>query len=77
MLWMRLNDDPSNTLAGAALRIGDEDLVEFRNEPNTLRLMQSGNGLHVLAGTKGPQSSTVLFPNAAHEHRSPLRSTAM
>src|SRR5207249_380731 len=38
--------------AGATLRVGDKDLVKLRNETNALRLMQSGNGLHVLAGTK-------------------------
>src|SRR5215475_6469181 len=39
-------------IAGAAFRIGDENLVKFRNETYSLRLMQSGNTPDNLARTK-------------------------
>src|SRR5262249_62277853 len=39
-------------IAGAAFRIGDVDLVKFRDETNTLRLIQSGDAMDTLARTK-------------------------
>src|SRR5262249_35814269 len=39
-------------IAGAAFAIGDVDLVKFRDETYTLRLMQSGDAMDTLARTK-------------------------
>src|SRR5262245_61974034 len=39
-------------VASAAFRIGDENLVKFRNETDTLRLMQTGDAMDTLARAK-------------------------
>src|SRR5215813_11362325 len=39
-------------VAGTAFAIGDVDLVKFRDETNTLRLIQSGDAMDTLARTK-------------------------